>query len=106
MVIQLVLSKPVDQTVREFCAQNGLSEAQYYYWKSRGSKTDDASEATNRNSVVPKSGFTRVRVKGVPHQSSGVIASLNFPGGAVLSIFDPVVIPELAQLVGQLRPRL
>jgi hypothetical protein len=88
---RLVGSKPEGQSVREFCKENNLREAQYFYWRNKLNK---------ENQPQQDSGFTAIRIKTRGQLGSGVLASLDLPGGAILSIYDPAVIPLLGQLIG------
>lgn len=94
---RLVGSKPDGQSVREFCKENNLSEAQYFYWRNKLNKESQS---------LQDSSFTPIRIKNRVQSGSGVLASLDLPGGAVLSIYDPTVIPALGQLIGQVGSRL
>lgn len=56
-VMALVNSKPDGQRVKHFCAENGISEAFYYYWRNKLNKS-------NKSDSSP-SGFIPVRIKDV-----------------------------------------
>lgn len=90
VMMQLVSSKPVGMSVREFCKENNLTEAKYFYYRNKLNKASLPS---------PEKGFTPIRVKNSVESKPGLLASLNLPGGSVLSIYDPSVILSLGQLV-------
>ena len=90
-MMRLVESKPAGKPVREFCKENNLREPQYFYWKNKLNKA---------NQPVPENRFKPIRIKSSIEPKTGLLASLDLPGGAVLSIYDSSIIPSLRQLIG------
>ena len=81
-MLSLQEKKHPEQTTKEFCAANGISEATYYYWlkKSRQASNDQGS------SFVP--------VKFTPTNQLP-IATIQLPGGALISVYDLEVLSFL-----------
>ena len=90
-MMRLVESKPAGISVREFCKENNLREPQYFYWRNRLNKASQPDQAK---------GFKPLKVKNNTKTTAGMLASLNLPGGAVLSIYDASIIPFLKPLIG------
>ena len=79
--------------MREFCKQNNLSEARYYYWRNQLNK---------EKHPVAGEGFTKVSLKSSVQSTAGRLVSLELPSGIVLSIYDTRIIPSIGQLTQQL----
>lgn len=86
---ELLSNKPEDQSVKQFCLDNNLTEARYYYWRRRLSGTDNEQNST---------GFIAVKVNRSLNFGNPV-ATLEFPTGARLAIYDPVILPNLKALL-------
>lgn len=71
----LIEQKHSEQTTKEFCAANGISEATYYYWlkKSRQATNDQGS------------GFVPVQLSPTDRVA---IATIQLPGGSIISVYD------------------
>ena len=86
---ELLSNKPEDQSVKQFCFDNNLTEARYYYWRRRLSGIDNEQN---------EKGFIAVKVN--PSLGLGnPVATLEFPTGARLAIYDPAVLPNLKALL-------
>ena len=90
-MMRLVKSKPPEMSVREFCKVNNIRESQYFYWRNK---------INNAGRPVEGKGFTPLKVKNTAGPKNEVLASLNLPGGTVLIIYDPSIIPPLGQMMG------
>jgi|GEM_PF-1721989 len=90
-MMRLVESKPSGMSVREFCKVNNIREPQYFYWRNKINKA---------SRPVEEKGFTPLKVKNSTGLKNDILASLNLPGGAILLIYDPCIIPPLGQMMG------
>lgn len=88
-MVELLSSKRKDQSVKQFCLDNNLTEAPYYYWRRRLSGIDNKQ---NEN------GFITFKVYRTLNFGNPV-ATLEFPTGARLAIYDPTVLPNLKELL-------
>lgn len=86
---ELLGSKREDQSVKQFCLDNNLTEARYYYWRRRLSGIDNEHN---------EKGFIAVKVNRTLNIGNPV-ATLEFPTGARLAIYDPTVLPNLKALL-------
>lgn len=83
----LIEAKQPDQNVREFCKANEIGEASYYYWLKKYRLQDgQVSEA-----------FILIEVGG--GNSSTALASIQLPGGALITIYRPEVLPYIHSLL-------
>lgn len=78
-MFDLIRQKPQEQSTKDFCAANGIGEASYYYWLKRYKQTDNP----------PRQSFVPVQV--LP-SSALVVASIQMPGGAIISVYDVQVL--------------
>lgn len=78
-MFDLIRQKPQEQSTKDFCSANGIGEASYYYWLK---KYRDHTSHT-KQSFVP--------VQVVP-TSSLAVASIQMPGGAIISVYDVQVL--------------
>ena len=90
-MMRLIESKQAGISVREFCKENNLREPQYFYWRNRLNKAKQSVQAK---------GFKPLKVKSDSRTTVGILASLDLPGGAVLSVYDASIIPFLKPLIG------
>lgn len=88
-IAELLNSKPEEQSVKQFCLENNLTEARYYYWRRRLSGLDNEQK---------DNGFIAVKVNR-SFSISNPVATLEFPTGARLAIYDPAVLPNLKALL-------
>jgi hypothetical protein len=79
----LIEAKQPDQNVGEFCKANGISEASYYYWLKK---------YRQQNAEVSQ-GFVPIQVSG--SNSTTILASIQLPGGALIHIYSPEVLPHI-----------
>lgn len=86
----LINSKPDGQRVKDFCAERGITEAFYYYWRNRLYKSDKVDRSS--------SGFIPVRIKDVT-ANGHLLASIDLPGKAVIHVYDAAVIPVLRHIL-------
>lgn len=85
---ELLQRKAADQSIKDFCLQNNLSEARYYYWRRK----------LMGNAEENKEGFISVKVKNT--FSDGIpLATLEFPTGNRLTIYDSSILPILKTLL-------
>ena len=78
-MFDLIRQKPQEQSTKDFCAANGTSEATYYYWQKKYKQ----SGAQQTQSFVPVQ---------IAPSSALVVASIQMPGGAVISVYDVQVL--------------
>jgi len=78
----LLEKKHPEQTTKEFCAANGISEATYYYWLKK----------SKQSTKVAGSSF--VPVKFEPSDRLA-IATIQMPGGSIISLYDLEVLSFL-----------
>jgi len=87
-----LVSKPSEMSVRQFYKVNNIKESQqYFYWRNK---------INNAGRPVEGKGITPFKVKNIVRTQNEILASLNLPGGAVLFIYDPSIIPPLGQMMG------
>lgn len=74
------------QTVREYCAQNGINEKSYYYWQQRIRRMlcELANHTEGSQSTVPLPAFAEVPIHSDMSVSSAAIKV--HLGGAVVEI--------------------
>jgi hypothetical protein len=78
-MFDLVRQKPQQQSTKDFCAANGTSEATYYYWLKK----------YRQNTAPLKQSFLPVQISS---PSAVVVASIQMPGGAIISVYDVQVL--------------
>jgi len=78
-MFDLIRQKPQEQSTKDFCAANGIGEASYYYWLKK----------FRQRSGNTKPAFLPVQV--LP-SSSLPVASIQMPGGAMISVYDVQVL--------------
>lgn len=88
-VMAAINSKPDGQRVKDFCAENGISEAFYYYWRNKLNKSKSDSVSA---------GFIPVRIKDVT-ANGHLLASIDLPGKAVIHVYDATVIAALRHIL-------
>ncbi|MEI6947332.1 hypothetical protein V9K67_09080 [Paraflavisolibacter sp. H34] len=82
----LLDQKQPNQSVREFCKANGIKEASYYYWlKKRKEPTPQ-----------PEQSFIAIEVSG---SANTLLASVQLPGGALISIYHPEAFTYVSALL-------
>lgn len=86
---ELLNSKSKEQSVRQFCLENNQTEARYYYWRRRLSGLDNEQK---------DNGFISVKVN-LSFSFGNPVATLEFPNGARLNIYDPGVLSNLKVLL-------
>jgi len=67
--------KHLEQTTKEFCAANGISEATYYYWLKK----------SKQSMKVAGSNFVPVQLAPTDRIA---IATIQMPGGSIVSVYD------------------
>ena len=88
-VMALINSKPDGQRVKNFCAEKGITETFYYYWRNKLNKSKSDSVST---------GFIPVRIKEI--SSNGhLLASIDLPGKAVIHVYDATIIAALMHIL-------
>ena len=78
-MFDLIRQKPNEQSTKDFCADNGIGEASFYYWLKKYKQ----SSAHTKQSFVPVQ---------ISPSSSFAIASIQMPGGAIISVYDVQVL--------------
>ncbi len=79
-MFDLIGQKPQEQSTKDFCAENNIGEASYYYWLKKFRQT---SGQTTRQTFVPVQ---------IAPSSGFAIASIQMPGGAIISVYDVQVL--------------
>jgi hypothetical protein len=72
----LIQQKPAEASVKEFCQANNIRVSNYFYWRKKFSQ-----QIGNE----PSSGFLPIQVATV---SGSALASIQLPGGAVITVFS------------------
>jgi hypothetical protein len=78
-MFDLIRQKLPEQSTKDFCAANGIGEASYYYWQRK----------CKQPAGQPPQSFVPVHVNS---PSGVVVASIQLPGGAVISVYDVQVL--------------
>jgi hypothetical protein len=78
-MLALINQKPADKKVRDYCKENEISEAVYFYWRNKINKKHQSPAVS---SFIPIQ---------VTNSSGGALASIQLPGGAVINVFSPEV---------------
>ena len=79
-MFDLIRQKPQEQSTKDFCAANGIGEASYYYWLKKYKQNDNP----------PRQSFVPVQIGS--SSSALVVASIQMPGGAIISVYDVQVL--------------
>ena len=74
-MFSLIEKKHPAQTTKEFCAANGISEANYYYWLKKFKQ----STGEKHPQFLPVQLAPADRL---------VIATIQLPGGSLISVYD------------------
>jgi transposase-like protein len=83
----LLASRDPDQSVSSFCQEQGIKEASFYYWQKKYREINPEEQAA---------GFAVVelaRPVGIP------VATVQLPGGALITLFQPEVFSYIQPLL-------
>lgn len=73
----LVASRDSDQSVSDFCREQGIKEASFYYWQKKYREMNPDEEPA---------GFAAVELTG---PAINAVATVQLPGGALITLFHP-----------------
>ena len=73
----LVASRDSEQSVSSFCQDQGIKEASFYYWQKKYREMNPGDESA---------GFAAVEL---PEPLGNVVATVQLPGGALITLFHP-----------------
>jgi Transposase len=71
----LLESKDSDQSVSDFCKEQGIKDASFYYWQKKFRGMNSEEQAV---------GFSAVDVTGA---AGNPVATVQLPGGALITLF-------------------
>ena len=75
----LIGPKQTSQSTKDFCVAKGIGEASYYYWLKK----------YRQGVEQPAPAFVPVQIVS---GSAAVVASIQMPGGAIISVYDVQVL--------------
>ncbi len=73
----LLESKDTDQSVSDFCKEQGIKDASFYYWQKKYREMNPEEETSE---------FAAVEVTG---PTGSPVATVQLPGGALITLFHP-----------------
>jgi transposase-like protein len=76
-MFSLLESRDSDQSVSDFCEEQGIKEASFYYWKKKYREINPVKQAA---------GFAALKLTGA---SGNPVATVQLPGGALITLFHP-----------------
>ena len=86
-MLALVASKSPDQSVLEFCSENQINAACFYYWQKKYRQQELA---------VEEAGFSPVELGGL---SGAPVATVRLTGGAMITLYDAAAFTYLSSLL-------
>jgi hypothetical protein len=73
----LLASRGSEQSVSNFCREQGIKEASFYYWQKKYREMNPDEDAA---------GFAAVEIAG---PLGNPVATVQLPGGALITLFHP-----------------
>ena len=86
-MLALVASKSPDQSVLEFCSENKINAACFYYWQKKYRQQEP---------MVEEAGFSPVELDG---PSGASVAIFRLTGGAMITLYDAAAFTYLHSLL-------
>jgi len=86
-MLALVASKSPDQSVLEFCSENQINAACFYYWQKK---------YRQQALAVEEAGFSPVELGGL---SGAPVATVRLTGGAMITLYDAAAFTYLSSLL-------
>jgi len=86
-MLALVASKSPDQSVLEFCRENQINAACFYYWQKKYRQQYPA---------VEEAGFCPVEMDG---PSDAPVATVRLTGGAMITLYDAAAFTYISALL-------
>lgn len=86
-MFELLASRDSDQSISSFCKEQGIKEASFYYWQKKYREMNPEDQAT---------GFAAIEVSG---SSGNPIATVQLPGGALITLYHPAALSYIQPLL-------
>jgi|SRR5665647_1708400 len=85
----LIKEKPSDKSVRDFCKAKDIKESSYFYWRKKSTQQPNSSS-------LPA--FLPIVVTEAEAAPGIALASIQLPGGAVITVFNAAVFSFIQSL--------
>ncbi len=90
---ELIASKPAEQSVQHFCAEQHISEAKYYYWNHKLQQQEAGVSGKKATT-----GFIAIK-SNLSHHEGQALARLDLITGTRVTVYHPVVFNLLKELL-------